>query len=110
MSSRENSASDSGGRAQLDLRAPAINVGYYPNTPEDIPAYLHCSWFMDYGEVYSLASSAVPSVRQWGTGFGLYYTVGQHVDARVSLAWALRDTPTTRAGDATAYFTVGVQF
>ena len=101
---------DTGWRAQLDLRAPAINVGYYPNTPEDIPAYLRCSWFMDYGEVYSLASSAVPSVRQWGTGFGFYYTVGQHVDARVSLAWALRDTPTTRAGDATAYFTVGVQF
>jgi hemolysin activation/secretion protein len=101
---------DSGWRTLLDLRAPPVNVGYFPNEPEDIPAYLRCSLFMDYGETYHLAPAAGPAIRQWGTGVGFYLTGGEHFDARLTLAWALRQTPLTRAGDAFAYFSVGLQF
>jgi hemolysin activation/secretion protein len=101
---------DSGWRVLLETKAPAIRVGSFPHEPEDIPAHLRCSWFMDYGEAYSSAQSATPTIRQWGTGIGFYLTAGEHFDARLTLAWALRDTPTTRAGNASAYFSVGTQF
>jgi hemolysin activation/secretion protein len=100
---------DSGWRAQFDLRAPPINVGYFPVENGDVPAALRCSWFMDYGESYHLIP-AVSDIQQWGAGFGLYLTVGEHVDARLTLAWALHDTPGTPAGSAQAYFSIGVQF
>ncbi len=101
---------DTGWRVLFDLRAPPVNVGSFPNEPEDIPAYLRCSWFMDYGEAYHLDSVVAPAIRQWGTGAGFYLTAGEHFDARLSLAWALRDTPLTTAGSAFAYFSIGFQF
>jgi hemolysin activation/secretion protein len=100
---------DTGWRAQFDLRAPPINIGYFPLANRDIPAELRCSWFMDYGESYRLISAS-PAIEQWGTGLGFYLNVSEHVDARLTLAWALHDTPVTPAGSAQAYFSVGVQF
>lgn len=103
---------DSGWRALFDLRAPPINIGYLPTQHDEIPADLRCSWFMDYGENYLLdRPSAVSStIREWGTGVGFYLTAGPHLDARLTLAWALHDTPLTRSGNARAYFSVGYQF
>jgi len=101
---------DNGWRCQLDLRAPAVNIGAFPNAAKEIPAFLRGSVFMDYGEVWHLAGGAVPSVREWGAGVGAYLTAGQHFEARLTLAWALHDTPLTRAGEAQAYFGVGFQF
>lgn len=100
---------DTGWRTQFDLRAPAVNIGYFPTENNDIPAMLRCSWFMDYGQAYRLASSQA-AVEQWGTGLGFYLTAGEHVDARLTLAWALHDTPVTTTGSAQAYFTIGIQF
>lgn len=100
---------DTGWRTQFDLRAPAFDVGYFPQGTREIPASLRCSLFMDYGQAFHLQPSS-GSTQQWGTGVGFYYTAGQHVDARLTLGWALLSTPLTRAGDARAYFSVGFQF
>ncbi len=100
---------DTGWRTQFDLRAPPVNVGYFPTQDGEVPAYLRCSVFMDYGEVYHL-DSTLAAIRQWGTGFGFYLNAGSHFDARLTLAYALLATPTTPAGGVQAYFSVGYQF
>jgi hemolysin activation/secretion protein len=100
---------DTGWRTQFDLRAPPVNVGYFPTQDGEVPAYLRCSVFMDYGEVYHL-DSTLAAIRQWGTGAGFYLTAGSHFDARLTLAYALLATPTTPAGGIQAYFSVGYQF
>ena len=45
-----------------------------------------------------------------GTGVGLYVNAGQYVDARVTVAWALINGSTSRAGDGQAYFRLGFKF
>jgi hemolysin activation/secretion protein len=102
---------DSGWRTTFDLRAPAFAMGSFPvNGGGRIPGMLRPSWFMDYGEAYLLDRTHPPAVQQWGTGVGFFLTAGEHVDARLSLGWALLDTPTTSAGSLQAYFSVGFQF
>jgi hemolysin activation/secretion protein len=103
---------DTGWRLLCDLRAPAINVGYLKTATGDIPAELRCSVFMDYGQTSLIDRPTTENLTfpEWGTGFGFYLTAGEHFDARLSLAWALMDTPTARAGSALAYFSVGAQF
>jgi hemolysin activation/secretion protein len=104
---------DSGWRTLLDLRAPAVEIGAFPQDDgNDTPAQLRCSVFMDGGQVcrYSRPNQTVAEVSQWGTGLGFYFTAGEHVDARLTLAWALLDTPAARAGDAQAYFSVSFQY
>jgi len=105
---------DDGWRVMFDVNAPPVNVGYFPgsNGGDDTPAYLRCSWFMDYGET-GLIDRPAPlnlAYQEWGTGLGFYLTAGEHFDARFTLAWALHDTPATYAGEARAYFSVGFQF
>ncbi|MGA2176871.1 MAG: ShlB/FhaC/HecB family hemolysin secretion/activation protein [Verrucomicrobiota bacterium] len=101
---------DTGWRTTLDLRAPAAGIGSFPVGSGTVPALARPAVFMDYGEVYLLDRSDAPAVRQWGTGFGVFVTAGQHFDARLSLGWALRNTPVTAAGSLRAYFSVGLQF
>jgi len=113
---------DTGWRAQFDLRAPPINIGFFPAQNGDVAASLRCSWFMDYGKVYLLDRPG-PGRRQlaeWGTGLGFFLTAGEHFDARLTLAWALADAPSSSnpnetlvaspAGSIQAYFSVGFQF
>ena len=93
------------------MRAPPVNVGYFPGPKGDIPANLRASWFMDYGQSYRLEQSTGPDVKQWGTGVGFYLTASEHFEARLTLGWALQTTPGgSSAGDARAYFNVGYQF
>ena len=116
---------DSGWRAQFDLRAPAVNVGYFPTATGEIPASLRCSCFMDYGDVNILDRPAIIGhyLNEWGTGIGFFLTIGEHVTARLTLAWALlatadggavknNGTPPvqTPEGDMQAYFSIGCQF
>jgi hemolysin activation/secretion protein len=115
---------DNGWRVLFDLKAPPVNVGYLPTESGNIPAELRCSLFMDYGEVYFLDRPATgwPAVKEWGTGASFYLTAGEHVDARLTLAWALDDVTVidgasanyshvhTSAGDMIAYFSIGYQF
>ena len=103
---------DNGWRALLDLRAPPVNVGYFPTANGDVPAQLHTSVFMDYGQVYLIdhPSTGNLAYTEWGTGAGLFLTAGEHFDARLTLAWALHDTLSTHVGEARAYFSIGYQF
>ena len=107
---------DDGWRAMFDLRAPAIGVGTFPSRSGDVPAQLRCSVFMDYGQAILIDRPVSPGVNssftytQWGTGLGFLLNVGESFDARLSLAWALLNTPTTGEGELQAYFTVGAQF
>ncbi len=113
---------DTGWRGLLDLRAPAVNVGYFPTATGEVPAMLRCSCFMDYGQVYFIDRPGQQAVSEWGTGFGLFLTAGEHFDARLTIAWALIGaapvTTTaanyvnvkTPADSCRAYFSVGYQF
>ena len=113
---------DNGWRAMFDLRAPAIIVGNFPTADGEVPAELHCSWFMDYGQVFLLDRTGNNHLSEWGTGIGFFLTAGEHFDARLTLAWALsnayvggadhqNNAPVmTSAGSASAYFSVGYQF
>ena len=103
---------DDGWRGMFDLRAPPVNVGYMPTRTGEIPAQLYMSCFMDYGQVYLIDRPTVEdlSYTEWGTGLGFFLVVGEHFDARLTLAWALHDTPTTGEGSAQAYFSIGSQF
>jgi hemolysin activation/secretion protein len=103
---------DTGWRALFDLRAPPVNVGYFPTRDGDVPTELRCSWFMDYGQTSLIdrPTTANLTFSQWGTGIGFFLTAGEHFDARLTLGWALQGTPTTKAGNAQAYFSIGAQF
>jgi hemolysin activation/secretion protein len=102
--------SDVGWKLMLDLRARPYTVGSFPVEHGAVPAFVRPSIFMDYGEGYQLDRSASATERQWGTGFGTFLTAGEHFEARLSLGWALLNTPTTSAGSLQAYFSVGTQF
>jgi hemolysin activation/secretion protein len=107
---------DTGWRTQFDLRAPPVNVGYFPTAKGDVPANLRVSWFMDYGQVYLLdrPQASPHQFNEWGTGIGFYLTASEHFDARLTVAWALNDltsgSTSTSAGECQAYFSVGYQF
>ena len=103
---------DTGWRAAFDLRAPSIVAGHFPTETGDVPAELRCSWFMDVGQTFLIERPTTANLgfTQWGTGVSFFLTAGEHFDARLTLAWALAGTPTTAAGNAQAYFSVGAQF
>ena len=67
---------------------------------------------MDFGQTFLIdrPTTANLAYTQWATGVSFFLTAGEHFDARLTLAWALSDTPTTTAGSAQAYFSVGAQF
>jgi hemolysin activation/secretion protein len=101
---------DNGWRTTLDLRAPAIGLGSFPVNGGRVPGFGRASVFMDYGEVSLLDRPDTAAVRQWGTGIGFYVNATQHVDARLTLGWALRNTPVTVEGTLQGYFSVETQF
>jgi len=113
---------DSGWRGLLDLRAPAVNIGYFPTASGDVPAMLRCSCFMDYGQAYFVDRPGQPAGSEWGTGFGFFLTAGEHFDARLTIAWALLGASSVAstaanyvstkspADSCQAYFSVGYQF
>jgi hemolysin activation/secretion protein len=102
---------NSGWQTQFDLRAPVATVNRLPNSHGPKQMRFRASVFMDYGENWRTASGAGDErTDQWGTGFGVFMTAGEHFDARFTIAWALLDTPLSQAGNARAYFRVGFQF
>jgi hemolysin activation/secretion protein len=102
--------SDNGWKMSLDLRARPYNVGAFPLEHGAVPAFVRPSIFTDYGEGYQADRLHAITDRQWGTGFGVYLTAGEHFAARLSLGWALHHTPVTSVGTIQAYFSVGTQF
>jgi hemolysin activation/secretion protein len=100
---------DCGWRAQLDVRAPPINVGYFPYEHEQVPAEVRPSWFMDVGQAW-LEDSTTGVLNEWGTGPGVYLTAARRFEARLTLGWALRNGQLTHAGGLNGYFSLGFQF
>ena len=101
---------DSGWFTSLELRTPLIptrisSFNYY------VPTWLRASIFMDYGQVYLIASGVkTQPTPLWGTGFGLSGNINNHVDVRVAVGWPLETTYLTETGSPRAYFTIGGQF
>ena len=113
---------DTGWKTLFDVRAPAVNVGEFPTANGNVPAYLRCSLFMDYGRIYLLDRPAlsIHHLSEWGTGIDLLVTAGEHFNARLAVAWSLARGPSSanpndtlvlsRPGSAQAYFSIGFQF
>jgi hemolysin activation/secretion protein len=100
---------DTGWHGQFDVRAPPINVGYFPYEHEQVPAELRASWFMDAGQTW-LRDPSTGAFNEWGTGPGLYLTASRSFEARLTLGIALHNGQLTHAGGLNGYFSVGVQF
>jgi hemolysin activation/secretion protein len=99
---------DTGWRVVCEPKTPALLVGLVDNK---YPLVARGSIFMDYGESYLLD----PNGRQgrvplWGTGIGMVGSIGNNLDTKLTLAWPLRTTPSTRSGRALFSFSLRVQF
>ncbi len=67
--------------------------------------------FTDFGRVfYKEPRAGNPKVDLWGAGIGASSFFGSHVEAKLILGWALKDSQTRRVGDFLATFTVGARF
>lgn len=99
---------DTGWKIQVEPRTPLINIGLVDDT---MPMLLRFSLFADYGERYLLdPGSRARRMEQLGTGVAMQMSVGQHWDARVTVAWPLLETIYAKDPAARAYFSVGAQF
>ena len=120
---------DSGWRASVEPRTPWLNVGTFVSrlnaraeggdssagaagsgTPA--PLWLRGSAFMDYGEAYlNDAPRGFPGrSRLWGVGINGSAHMGNWLDAQLTIAWPLLNSPATQTGDMRVFFAVGVQF
>lgn len=95
---------DAGWRATLEPRTPLVNVGMVDGTE---PMWLRGSVFVDYGQLYALATNVKKEFL--GAGFGLTMSIGSHMDARVSVAWPIMNVPGVVNG-MHFYFGAGAQF
>jgi len=79
---------DTGWRVALEPRTPLINLGMVDG---NVPFWMRASVFMDYGEIYQIQkfSGQANNVRFLGTGCSLTVNIGNHLDARLTLAWPL---------------------
>jgi hemolysin activation/secretion protein len=101
---------DTGWRMSIEPQTPLINIGMVDG---DTPFWVRSSVFVDYGELY-LISPPPALIRHrskfLGTGWSLTANIGNHLDARLAIAFPLIATPLTQAGDVHIYFGVGAQF
>jgi hemolysin activation/secretion protein/AraC-like DNA-binding protein len=101
---------DTGWRMSIEPQTPLLNIGMVDG---DIPFWVRSSVFVDYGELY-LISPPPGLIRHrskfLGTGWSLTANIGNHLDARLAIAFPLISTALTQAGDVHVYFGVGAQF
>jgi hemolysin activation/secretion protein/AraC-like DNA-binding protein len=103
---------DDGWRVTVEPRTPQVSIGMVGNDGHEMPFWVRGSVFMDYGEVYRIDSFADGrgSLSYWGTGFGVTANIGNHLDARLTVAWPLISQDLASAGTTQVYFGVGAQF
>ena len=103
---------DSGWRISIEPRTPPIAIGQINTEHGTIPITLRGTVFLDYGERYLVDAPVGVNSRleMLGTGVGVVVHAGETLEGRLTLAWALLDTPASHAGNARAYFSLGVQF
>jgi len=104
---------DTGWRISIEPQTPQLNIGMAGNEDSEVPCYVRGSVFVDYGELYRFDST--PGLNQTsqqfcGVGFGATANIGNHLDARLTVAWPLISDPTTAAGSIIVYFALGAQF
>jgi hemolysin activation/secretion protein len=113
---------DTGWRMSIEPQTPLVNIGMVGNEGHQESSWLRGSVFMDYGELYRYddtpglpgSLSGLHTLRFWGTGFALTANIGNHVDARLTLAFPLLE-PDGQPGfhperNMHIYFGVGAQF
>ena len=105
---------DSGWRVTVEPQTPQVEIGMAGNEGSAVPVWVRGSVFMDYGQAIRIGSfsNGARSLSFWGAGFGATANIGNHLDARVSVAWpiltdSLAGTP---AGSIHVYFAIGAQF
>jgi hemolysin activation/secretion protein/AraC-like DNA-binding protein len=105
---------DSGWRATIEPQTPQVSIGMAGNDGSEVPVWVRGSVFTDYGEIYRIDSfsNGARSLSFWGAGFGATASIGNHMDARLSVAWPLLTDPlsNTAAGNVHVYFAFGAQF
>jgi len=120
---------DTGWRMSVEPQTPLINIGMVDG---DVPFWIRASVFMDYGQIYALdggyfikknapigyvigSTVGNPShLDYWGTGWSLVANIGNHLDARLTMAFPLineDELPNwSPLHDLRIYFAVGAQF
>ena len=98
---------DTGWKVSLEPRTPFYELGMVDGTE---PMRVRMSAFMDYGENYFLEPLRGNARKLWGTGLGIQALIGQLIDGRLAIGWALNETRLSAAGSVRASFAVGVQF
>jgi hemolysin activation/secretion protein/AraC-like DNA-binding protein len=110
---------DNGWRATIEPQTPQIKIGMAGNDGSEAPVWVRASVFTDYGQIYRIDSfpNGANSVNYWGAGFGVTANIGNHLDARLTVAWPLLTDPllspagkSTAAGNIHVYFALGAQF
>lgn len=104
---------DTGWRFSIEPQTPLINIGMIGNEGHEETCWIRSSVFMDYGQLYTFYKTpAVPGEEMslWGAGWSLTANLGSHLDARLTVACPLLQTPSTPVGDVHVYFGVGAQF
>ncbi|NBV23947.1 MAG: helix-turn-helix domain-containing protein [Proteobacteria bacterium] len=98
---------DSGWKVSLEPRTPFFELGMVDG---NLPMRVRWSAFMDYGEAYYVDAARGGARRLWGTGVGFQGGLGQFLDARAMVGWALDATQNSPFGSMRATFAVGMQF
>ena len=101
---------DTGWRVMVEPRTPLVNIGMVDG---DIPFWVRGSVFLDYGQISALnPSPGVPGTLEFmGAGFGVTANIGNHIDARLTVAWPLMNPfPANYDNGLHFYFGAGAQF
>jgi hemolysin activation/secretion protein len=104
---------DTGWRASIEPQTPLVNIGMVDG---DVPFWVRGSVFLDYGELYRFQDTpgTPPGLRTlhfMGTGLGVTANIGNHLDARLTVAFPLyKPAGGTGFGPVYIYFGVGAQF
>ncbi len=106
---------DTGWRMSIEPQTPLINIGMVDG---DTPFWVRSSVFVDYGELYvfdQYPGFDSGRLRFCGAGWTLTANIGNHLDARLTVACPLIGCPLpasapTPAGDVHVYFGIGAQF
>jgi hemolysin activation/secretion protein len=123
---------DTGWRVSIEPQLPPFNLGMFGDEDAGEVGWLRSSVFMDYGQVYLLngnyfaqfaSTHGIPvgslpnnpsRLSFWGAGWSLTANIGDHFDARLTMAFPLKD-PAGRPGfkpeqNMQIYLCVGGQF
>ena len=103
---------DAGWSGSLEFRTPYIN-STVPVGKESKPVSLRGAVFLDGGQRWLLDNNTTsPSLSGLiGTGLGISANINNHLDARLTVGWPLRNSPnTTVNGTPRANFSIGGQF